>query len=84
MKELIAMLCLALATSSPFAFAQEQGKGGAENAVKAEKRVKKTRKPPTEKQLAHQQRMKDCSRKAAGQKLKGNDRKQFMKTCLKG
>jgi hypothetical protein len=83
MKELIAMLCLVLATSSPFAFAQEQGKGRVDNAVKAEKRVK-TRKPPTEKQLAHQQRMKDCSRKAAGQKLKGNDRKQFMKTCLKG
>jgi hypothetical protein len=83
MKELIAMLCLVLATSSPLAFAQAQGKGGVDNAVKVEKRVK-TRKPPTEKQLAHQQRMKDCSRKAAGQKLKGNDRKQFMKTCLKG
>jgi hypothetical protein len=82
MKELITMLCLVLATSS-FAFAQEQGEGRAENAVKAEKRVK-TRKPPTEKQLAHQQRMRDCSRKAADQKLKGNDRRQFMKTCLKG
>jgi hypothetical protein len=82
MKELIAMLCLVLATS-PFAFAQEQGKGGAENAVKVEKRVK-TKKPPTEKQLAHQQKMKNCSRKAADQKLKGSERKQFMKTCLKG
>lgn len=82
MKELIAMLCLVLATS-PIAFAQEKAGDGAENAVKAEKRVK-TRKPPTEKQLAHQQRMRDCSRKAADQKLKGNDRKQFMKICLKG
>lgn len=82
MKELIAVLSFLLATS-PVAFAQELGKGGAENAVKTEKRVK-TRKPPTEKQLAHQQRMRDCSRKAADQKLKGNDRKQFMKTCLKG
>lgn len=82
MKELIAVLCLALATSS-FAFAQEQGKSGAETAVKSEKRVK-TRKPPTEKQLAQRQKMKDCSRKAANQKLKGNECKHFMKTCLKG
>jgi hypothetical protein len=82
MKKLIAGLCLVLATS-PFALAQERGKSGAETAVKAEKRVK-ARKPPTEKQLAHQQKMKNCSRKAADQKLKGDERKQYMKTCLKG
>jgi hypothetical protein len=82
MRELIAVMCLVLATS-PFAFAQERGSSGVETAVKAEKRVK-TRKPPTEKQLAHRQKMKDCSRKAADQQLKGNERKQFMKTCLKG
>lgn len=82
MRELIAVLCLVLATS-PFAFALEQGKSGAGTAVKAEKRVK-AGKPPTEKQLAHRQKMKDCSRKAGDQKLKGNERKQFMKTCLKG
>ena len=83
MKELIAVLCLVLAASSPLAFAQEQGAGGKQSAVDAEKRVK-SKKPPSEKQLAHQQRMKDCSRKAARQKLKGDDRKQFMRTCLKG
>jgi hypothetical protein len=82
MRELIAVMCLVLATS-PFALAQERGKSGAETAVKAEKQVK-TRKPPTEKQLAHRQKMKDCSRKAADQQLKGNERKQFMKNCLKG
>ncbi len=83
MKELIAMLCLVLATSSPLAFAQEQDSGGKQGAVKSEKRAK-SRKPPTEKQLAHQQRMKDCSRKASHQKLKGDERKQFMRACLKG
>ena len=83
MKELIALLCLVLATSSPLAFAREEGTDGKSSAVKSEKRVK-ARKPPTEKQLAHQQRMKDCSRKAAHQKLKGDDRRQFMKACLKG
>lgn len=82
MRELIAVLCLVLATS-PFAVAQERGKSDVDTAVKAEKRVK-TRKPPTEKQLAHRQKMKDCSRKAGDQKLKGNERKHFMKTCLKG
>lgn len=82
MKELIAALCLVLVTS-PFALAQARGTSGVETAEKAEKRVK-TRKPPTEKQLAHRQKMKDCSRKAADQKLKGDDRKRFMKTCLKG
>ncbi len=81
MKELIPMLCLVLAASSPLAFAQEQDSGGKQGAVKSEKRVKK---PPTEKQLAHQQRMKDCSRKASHQKLKGDERKQFMRACLKG
>ena len=81
MRELIAVLCLVLATS-PFAFAQERGKSGAETAVKAEKPVK-TRKPTTEKQLAHRHKMKDCNREAAEQKVKGAERKQFMKTCLK-
>lgn len=83
MKELIALLCLVLATSSPLAFAREQGADRKPSVVKAEKRAK-VRKPPTERQLAHQQRMKDCSRKAARQKLKGDDRRQFMKACLKG
>lgn len=80
MKNLIAGLCLVLAMS-PLALAQQMGTEGGE-PVKSEKRVK-AKKPPTAKQLAHQQKMKDCSRKAADQKLKGPDRRQFMKTCLK-
>ena len=81
MRKLVAVLCLVLATS-PFALAQERGKSGTETVVKAEQQVK-TKKPPTEKQLAQRQKMKECNRKAADQKLKGNERKQFMKTCLK-
>ena len=83
MKNLIAGLCLMLAMS-PLALAQQDtGARGTDTAVKSEKRAK-AKKPPTPKQLAHQQRMKDCSKKAADQNLKGADRRQFMKTCLKG
>lgn len=38
----------------------------------------------SEKQLAQQQRMKDCSADAKEKALKGADRKAFMKTCLSG
>ena len=81
MKNLIAGLCLVLAMS-PVALAQQKGASSGD-PVKSEKRVK-AQKPPTAKQLAHQQKMKDCSRKASDQKLKGPDRRQFMRTCLKG
>ncbi len=33
---------------------------------------------------AQQQRMKDCNAKATAQSLKGDQRKTFMSTCLKG
>lgn len=36
----------------------------------------------SEKQLAQQQRMKDCSAEAKEKGLKGEDRKAWMKTCL--
>ena len=82
MKKLIAGLCLMVAFS-PLVLAQgAAGIGSVDSTVKSEKRVK-AKKPPTAKQLAHQQRMKDCSQKASRQKLKGADRRQFMKTCLK-
>ena len=82
MKKLIAGLCLMVAFS-PVALAQGKASvGQVDSSVKSEKRVK-AKKPPTAKQLAHQQRMKDCSKKASAQKLKGTDRRQFMKTCLK-
>ena len=36
----------------------------------------------SEKQLAQQQRLKDCSAEAKEKGLKGEDRKAWMKTCL--
>jgi len=41
------------------------------------------KKAPSEKQLAHQQKMKDCSKEAGDKKLKGDERKNFMSSCLK-
>jgi hypothetical protein len=45
-------------------------------ADKAEKRE------PSEKQMAQQERMKECNAKAADKK--GDERKKFMSACLKG
>ncbi len=44
----------------------------------------KPKKQFSEKQLAQQQRMKDCSAEAKSNSLAGDDRKAFMKTCLSG
>lgn len=38
----------------------------------------------SEKQLAQQQRMKDCSADAKQKQLKGDERQALMKTCLSG
>lgn len=82
MSKLIAALCFILA-ASPLAFAQEKAGGGEKAAVTSEKPVK-AKKQPTEKQLAHQQKMKECSRRASDKKLKAEARKEFMRACLKG
>ena len=42
----------------------------------------KAKKEPSEKQKAQQERMKDCNKQAEGKK--GDDRKKFMSSCLKG
>ena len=44
----------------------------------------KPKKQFSEKQLAQQQRMKDCSADAKQRQLKGDDREALMKTCLSG
>ena len=44
----------------------------------------KAKKEPTEKQKAQQERMKDCNKQAADKKMKGDERKGFMSSCLKG
>ena len=51
---------------------------------KAAQATAKAKKEPSEKQLAHREKMKSCSKDANDKKLKGDDRKKFMSTCLKG
>ncbi len=87
MKKLIAALCFVFAVS-PLALAQDKAKDTEKKAAPAaEKSVKKEapkKKEPTEKQKAQQQKMKDCSKQASEKKLKGDERKKFMSTCMKG
>jgi psiF repeat len=70
---MIALCCGMLAASPPVL--------GKDDATADGKRS--ARKAPTEKQLAHQRKMKDCSRQAGERKLKGDERKRFMSACLK-
>jgi hypothetical protein len=73
MKKLLTVLCFMFAIT-PVAFAQDKGKD-ADKSTSAKKE-------PTEKQKAQQARMRDCSEKAGDRK--GDDRKKFMSSCLKG
>jgi len=41
-------------------------------------------KKPSDKQVAQQQRMKDCNAQAGKKDMKGDERKDFMKKCLSG
>ena len=41
-------------------------------------------KAPTEAQKKQQERMSACNKQAGDKKLKGDERKKFMNTCLKG
>lgn len=89
MKQLMAAVCFMLA-ASPFALAQDKAKDTDRKAPAAEKSMKseptkakdETRKEPSEKQRAQQQRMKDCAGKAG--ERKGDERRTFMSSCLKG
>jgi Ni/Co efflux regulator RcnB len=79
MRTIVAVIVFAL-VASPFALAQDKAKHAETKApVAAEK---STKKEPSEKQKAHQARMKECAGKAEGRK--GDERKAFMSTCLKG
>jgi hypothetical protein len=74
MKKLIAAVCFMFALS-PLAHAQDKDK-------KAAPVAEKMTKEPTEKQKAQQERMKSCNDKATDKK--GDERKKFMSSCLKG
>ena len=77
-KALFAMLCGAIFALAPVAHAQDKGKGDEKKAEKAEAKKKE----PSEAQKKQQQRMADCNEKASDKK--GDDRKKFMSSCLKG
>jgi hypothetical protein len=83
MKKLMAALCCFMLAASPLAFGQDKPKSGEKKAAPAAKK-EAPKKEPTEKQKAQQQKMKDCSKQASDKKLKGDERKKFMSTCMKG
>ena len=60
------------------------GLAHAQDNVSGKKRATAAQKPLSDKQKAHQARMKDCSARAGDRKLKGDARKQFMSECLRG
>lgn len=76
MNKLIAGLCCLMLAAAPLAMAQDKGKGVEKKAAAAAK------KEPSEKQKAQQERLKSCNKEAGDKKMKGDDRKKFMKDCL--
>lgn len=60
--------------------ADEKKADAAKTAPKADEKKKE----PTAKQKAQQDKMKACSKEASDKKLKGDERKNFMSTCMKG
>ena len=67
MRLLIAAICLAFATS----------------AALAQDKDKKDAKQPSAAQKEQQNRMRDCNKQASEKKMKGDERKGFMSSCLK-
>ncbi len=81
MKKMIAAICFMMATS-PVALAQDKAKDAEKKAAPAAE--KSTKKQPSAKQIAQQEKMKACSKNAKDKKLKGDERKTFMSGCMKG
>ena len=82
MKEWIAALCCLMLAGSPLAMAQDKTKTTAPADKAAAKPAEAKKKEPSEAQKKQQELMKACNEKAADKK--GDDRKKFMSTCLKG
>jgi hypothetical protein len=86
MKHWLAVLaCVVMAAAAP-ALAQDKAKADEKKAAPAASAPKadEKKKAPTEKQKAQQDKMKACSKEASDKKLKGDERKKFMSTCMKG
>lgn len=80
MSKLLSLIVAAVfAAASVTAVAQE--KKAEKKAAKVEKSMEK--KEPTAAQKKQQERMKECNMQAQDQKLKGDERKKFMGSCLK-
>ena len=77
MKKLLSMIVAAM-----FAAASVTGVAQEKKAEKP-KAEKSTKKEPTAAQKKQQERMKECNMQAEDKKLKGDDRKKFMSSCLK-
>ena len=80
MKLLPAIMAIAFAVTSFSAVATEVTPNKLEGKAAA---PTKTEAAAPKKLTAQQEKMKFCNKKAKEQKLKGADRKTFMKTCLK-
>ena len=78
MQKLISIICFVFALS-PLAYAQDKAKTDDKKATPAAEKVTKE---PSPKQKAQQERMKNCNDKATDKK--GDERKKFMSSCLKG
>ena len=79
MRHFIAAVCFMLAAAP--VLAQDKPKdAGKKAAVATEKSAKKE---PSEKQKAQQDKMRSCSKDAKDKKMKGDERKVFMKECMK-
>ena len=83
MKKLAALFCLMFALS-PLAMAQSKGdeKKSAQATERAADKSDTAKKAPSEAQKAQQERMADCNKRAGDRK--GDERKGFMSSCLKG
>jgi uncharacterized protein HemX len=82
MSKLLALIVAALfAAASVTAIAQDKDK---KPSAKTEKSTKDApKKELTAAQKKQQERRKECNTKADDQKLKGDDRKKFVSSCLK-
>jgi hypothetical protein len=83
MKKLITAVCFMFAVS-PLALAQDKAKDTEKKSAKVAEKSIKAKKEPTEKQKAQQEKMKTCNKEASDKKLKGDERKKFVSTCMKG
>jgi len=83
MKSLMSVIVAALfAVASVNAIAQEK-KADKPAADKAKTEKSTAKKEPSAAQKRQQERMKECNSQADDKKLKGDDRKKFMSSCLK-